>query len=202
MKVILASASARRATLLKQIGVNFETDPSDIHEEIINNKSYKKIVRHLAKIKGQDVAKRHSHCLIIAADTIVVIDGKILGKPAGTDDARRMLSLLSGRKHEVYSGVYIARLEEKGTIIKDFSFAERTNVTFSPLDESEIDLYIQGGSPFDKAGAYGIQDDSGSLFVKKISGDYYNVVGFPLNSFYQHLKKEMPNIHKTLFHQQ
>ncbi|TVQ04385.1 MAG: septum formation protein Maf [Balneolaceae bacterium] len=199
MKVVLASASDRRAALLKQVGISFEIDPSAVHEEINTNRSPKSTVLKLAKEKGMDVARRHSHSLIISADTIVVIDDNILGKPENVTDARRMLQLLSGRTHQVYTGVYSAEIGINGTIEKDFSFAERTNVTFSSLDETEIDLYIQGGSPFDKAGSYGIQDDSGSLFVKKISGDYYNVVGFPLNSFYQHLKKHMPHIHQKLF---
>jgi septum formation protein len=199
MKVVLASASNRRAALLKQAGICFEIDPSSVHEEFNNNSSPKKIVRKLAKEKGIDVAGRHSHALIISADTIVVIGGKKLGKPENENDARRMLKLLSGCTHQVYTGVFVAEIGTTGTIIKDFSFAERTNVTFSSLNESEIDHYILGGSPFDKAGAYGIQDDTGSLFVKKISGDYNNVVGFPLNSFYQHLKKYMPQIHQKLF---
>lgn len=199
MKIILASASARRAALLRQIGLYFEIDPSGIHEEIANNRSPEEIVCTLAQDKGLDVASRHSQSLVIAADTIVVIDKKILGKPTDADEARSMLSLLSGRTHQVYTGVYTAEVNKKGTVVKDFTFTERTNVTFSTLNEAEIEQYIRGGSPFDKAGSYGIQDDAGSLFVKNINGDYYNVVGFPLNSFYMHLRKHMPYIHKKLF---
>lgn len=199
MKIILASASARRAALLEQIGLQFITVPSNILEEIENNRNPDDIVCSLAREKGLNVATRHSNSLIIAADTIVVVNQKLLGKPAGEDEARYMLSLLSGQTHAVFTGVYTSFTGSSGEIKEDFSFSERTNVTFSSLDESEIEHYVKSRQPYDKAGSYGIQDDLGALFVEKIDGDFYNVVGFPLNRFYRELKKRMPAVHKQLF---
>jgi septum formation protein len=199
MNVILASASPRRAQLLKQLNIDFIVDPSDAKEEFVTEESPGKLVRTLARMKGKDVAKRHPESFLIAADTIVWFQNRILGKPAGPYDAKKMLRSLSNRTHEVYSGVYSAITGPDATIMDDFTFYQRTNVTFSALNDQEIEFYISSGSPFDKAGAYGIQDDIGSLFVKKIEGDYYNVVGFPINKFYQQMKLNMPLLHQKLF---
>lgn len=199
MKVVLASSSPRRATLLKQIGLSFTIDPSNVDESYSDTLLPDEIVEQLASKKGIDVAARHDHSLIIAADTIVCMNNQIFGKPADVKDAKQMLLTLSGLTHEVYSGVFVALTTELGTISQSICFSERTKVTFSSLTETEVKHYIETGSPFDKAGSYGIQDDLGSLFVKKIDGDFYNVVGFPLQAFYQNLKTELPDIHQNLF---
>ncbi len=199
MNIILASASPRRAELFRQMNLTFIIDPSDVDENGHDGLSPKKLVKRLASLKGEDVASRHKNALVVAADTIVCLDQQILGKPANAEDASDMLNRLSGRSHFVHSGVWVAFVNDAGAIEISFSFSDRTKVTFSPLSQSEIDSYVSGGSPLDKAGAYGIQDDYGALFVKKISGDYYNVVGFPMNSFYQNLRAVMPGIHQTIF---
>lgn len=199
MNIVLASASPRRAKLLKQINLTFTVDPSALSEETNGISEPDKLVEYLAKLKGEDVAKRHSSTLVIAADTVVSLAGELLGKPKNPAEAFEMLSKLSNRTHQVFTGVYIGVVNHQKNISDNFTFSERTNVTFSTLTEQEINYYISTGSPMDKAGAYGIQDDLGSLFVKKIDGDYYNVVGFPVHSFYQTLKSELPEIHKTLF---
>jgi septum formation protein len=197
MDIILASASPRRADLFRQMNLKFTTDPSGVDEDGHGGLPPESLVKRLAAIKGEDVAAGNKNALVVAADTIVCIEN--LGKPADEEDASRMLNRLSGRTHEVFSGVWVATVSTDGVIEISFSFSERTKVTFSPLSQGEIDYYVSGGSPLDKAGAYGIQDDFGALFVEKISGDYYNVVGFPMNAFYQNLKTLMPGVHKTIF---
>ena len=202
MKVILASKSPRRAHLLKQIGLKFEIDPSSFDEKSIRSSDPVILTKLVSEKKCKDVVPRHHDSLIIAADTVVYLNNKIMGKPANQDEARAMLSELSDQTHSVYSGIFVARTNRSADIECSFSLTERTKVTFSPLTNREIEHYIAGGSPFDKAGGYGIQDDSGSIFVKKVIGDYYNVVGFPINAFYQKLKLEMPSIHSYLFFDQ
>lgn len=199
MKIILASASPRRAQLFRQMNLEFETDPSGLTEVIDPDLTPSGIVMALAAQKGKDVSARHKDALIVAADTIVVAANDILGKPANKKEAATMLASLSGRSHDVFSGVWAARLGRDGAAETSFSLFERTKVTFSPLTQQEIDFYVKTGSPMDKAGAYGIQDDVGALFIREISGDYYNVVGFPMNAFYQKLKLEMPTVHKEIF---
>lgn len=200
MNIVLASASPRRATLLHQIGITFKTDPSDAVESFSGSLTPSQIVISLSERKGIDVASRHANSLVIASDTIVSLNNKILGKPADEAEARKMLFLLSDKTHQVYSGVFVAKTDQNKDIVRSFSFYERTNVTFSALTELEVNHYIASGSPFDKAGSYGIQDDLGSLFVKRIDGDYFNVVGFPLHSFYQKLKTEMPEVFHQIFY--
>lgn len=199
MKIILASASPRRAQLFRQMNLEFETDPSDLTEVVDPDLSPSAVVMSLAAQKGRDVSARHSGALVVAADTIVVSGSDILGKPAGKQDAAVMLETLSGESHDVFSGVWAAKLGSDGTIESSFSLFERTKVTFSSLTQEEIAFYVETGSPLDKAGAYGIQDDLGALFIREIIGDYYNVVGFPMNAFYQKLKLEWPEVHKEIF---
>ncbi len=199
MNIILASGSPRRAKLLRQINLSFKVDASELEENANGITNPKNLVEFLAKMKGCDVAARYSNSMIIAADTIVSLNGKILGKPFDQDDAYKILRLLSGKTHQVFTGVYIGIIDSEGNISKEITFNERTNVTFSALTDYEIKHYINTGSPMDKAGAYGIQDDLGSLFVKQVEGDFYNVVGFPIHKFYQQLKTKLPKIHKTLF---
>lgn len=199
MNIVLASASPRRAKLLKQLKIHFSVDPSDVEETFDDTETPENIVLYLAHLKGSDVAGRHSNSLIIAADTMVFLEGKQLGKPADFSSAKKMLQQLSGRQHEVYTGVYIAKTGHNFQVDKSVRFYERTKVRFTSLTEHEINVYIQSERPFDKAGSYGIQDDIGALFIKSIEGDYYNVVGFPIHSFYQTLKKNFPDISEKLF---
>jgi septum formation protein len=199
MKIVLASASPRRAQLLKQINLSFTVSPSDIEEVMDESLSPARLVESLSQQKGESVLSDHPHSFIIAADTIVTINGTYLGKPADEHDAEEMLLNLSTQTHEVYSGVYLAVTDDAGKAEKSHTFSEETKVTFGALERSEIQKYVQTGSPMDKAGSYGIQDDFGAVFVKQIEGDYNNVVGFPLHAFYQAVKHHFPKIFSQLF---
>lgn len=198
MRVILASSSPRRKKLLEQINLTFEICPSEVEEVVDDSLLPEEVVTDLAKRKGEDVAAGKPDALIIAADTIVFFDSHILGKPASRDEAFEMLKNLSGHSHIVYTGVYTARTKGND-IINSFTLFEKTIVTFGTLTDEDILRYIDKESPYDKAGSYGIQDDLGSLFVKRIEGDYNNVVGFPLYSFYQSLKTTFPEVTKQIF---
>lgn len=197
LKIVLASQSPRRKKLLNQLGLSFDVIPSTF-EEIITSTIPTEVVTDLALQKAVEVAQRCEESLIIGADTIVVLDDHILGKPESTDEAEQMLSRLSSRTHKVYTGVAFVKTSNKGTIEEKYSFFEETSVEFSELETEEIQAYVKTGSPMDKAGSYGIQDDWGAVFVKRIEGDYYNVVGFPLNRFYNELKQFEPELLKTI----
>jgi septum formation protein len=192
LKIILASQSPRRKLLLTQLGLKFDVIPS-LTEEVITSNNPTSIVQNLSFKKSFEVSKKVDNAYIIGADTIVVFENKILGKPRNTLDACTMLSMLSGKTHQVFTGVSIQK-KMNGEIGNHYQFIEETNVTFSTLSDNEIHSYIKTGSPMDKAGAYGIQDDWGAVFVKEIKGDFYNVVGFPINRFYQEMKKFEPNM--------
>lgn len=174
-KLILASASPRRKFLLSQLGIDFTVEPSIGEENIDINLPPAVVAVNLAENKARNVALRHNDSLVLGADTIVVIDGRILGKPRDSEQAVEILSLLSGRWHSVYTGVALIDAET-GRQIKDY---EESKVKFKYLSAREIKNYINTGEPFDKAGAYGIQG-KGSLLVEKIEGCYYNIVGLPL----------------------
>lgn len=178
--IILASQSPRRAHLLKQIGLQFSVQPSGIHEKIHDDLSYEENVKQLALHKAQDIAGKNKDGVVIGSDTIVVINHKVLNKPATKEEAFSMLSELSGRTHTVFTGFALVDVKSK----KFYIDYEKTDVAFRRLTDAEITDYIATGSPMDKAGAYGIQDDFGAVFVEKISGCYYTVVGFPLAKFY------------------
>ena len=165
---------------MKQIGLEFSIQPSGIDEKIHTDLSYEANVKQLSLHKAQDVAKRNSNGIIIGSDTIVVINGSVLNKPLTEKEAFSMLSLLSERTHTVFTG--FALVDAKSG--KSYIDYEKTDVTFRALSDDEITDYIASGSPMDKAGAYGIQDDFGAVFVEKINGCYYTVVGFPLAKFY------------------
>lgn len=197
--IVLGSASPRRKLLFQMMGIACTVDPSDIEEIIEPDNTPAENVCSLAHQKAADVAQRHKNSIVIGADTIVVKDGAILGKPESPADAARMLRMLSGDYHFVFSGVAVLSPETSRASKQLVTLYEKTKVTFSSLDESEIDQYIASGSPMDKAGAYGIQDDYGSLFINKIEGDYYNVVGFPVNKFYQTLKIDHSSMFKKVF---
>ncbi len=178
--MILASASPRRRELLGLITKDFEVIPSNAPEVIPEGCDPFKASEHLACIKAQDIAAKHPGETVIGADTTVICDGQILGKPRDEEDARRMLTLLSGKVHCVMTGVCIVK-----DAVKE-SFSVCTKVEFYPLSPEEIDRYIATGDPMDKAGAYGIQTE-GALLVKGIEGDFMNVVGLPVAELYRHL---------------
>lgn len=182
-KIILASASPRRKELIQYIGDNVTIRPADCDETLPENIGAREAVEYLSKIKN-DAAREISEKeeIIISADTVVAIDDKILGKPADKDDARRMLGLLNGKTHQVYTGVTISKGE------KVITFSEKTDVVFYDLKESEIEEYISTSEPYDKAGAYAIQGKAG-LLVKGINGDYYNVVGLPVARLKREIEK-------------
>lgn len=186
-RIILASGSPRRKLLLKALlknfGLKFDVIQANIVEYIPEKvQNYGKFAANLAELKALEVAIRNDG-IIIAADTIVVFQGKILGKPNSETDARRMLSTLSGNTHKVYTGLVILDTSNN----KLFKSFEVTSVKFRKLSAEEISFYVKSGSPMDKAGAYGIQDDFGSTFVEKINGDYFNVVGLPVFKLYNAL---------------
>lgn len=172
--LILASASPRRRELLAQAGLAFEVVPSGWEESAPAGFSPQQRVQALARGKAQDVARLHPQDVVIGADTLVFLDGEPLGKPHSQKEAADMLARLSGRTHQVMTGVCI--LAPGG---KEICFAAETEVTFYPLGEEEIAAYIATGEPMDKAGAYGIQG-RGAVLVRSICGDYNNVVGLPL----------------------
>lgn len=182
MAIILASASPRRKELLSFITENFTVRVSDADETTDPSLSAEETVRALAVVKGEAVAESFPSDTVISADTVVVLDGKILGKPHSREEAFSMLSALSGRSHTVYTGVCIISNDKK------ICFAEATDVTFADLSEDEINAYINSGEPFDKAGAYGIQG-KGSIMITSIKGDYYNVMGLPVARLYKTLKE-------------
>ncbi len=181
INVILASKSPRRKELLALIKKDFDIIPSTKEEIIPEGLDNEDIPVFLSAQKALDISKAHPDSLVIGCDTVVVLGGVIMGKPKDRDEAFSMLRHLSGRTHTVISGVCICY---KG---RTMTFNEQTAVTFYDLTDDEIDAYIATGSPFDKAGAYGIQDKA-ALFVKKIDGDYYNVVGLPVAKLNQSIK--------------
>ena len=175
MDIILASKSPRRRALLEQMGVrDFRIVTPDIDEHMDRDLPPAELVRQISLEKAQTVAAQADpNTVVIAADTVVALDGVVLGKPADKEEAFRMLSLLSGNRHQVYTGLTVLRGEQV------FSQWEETAVTFRALTAEEIEAYIATGEPMDKAGAYGIQG-YGALFIEGISGDYYNVMGLPV----------------------
>lgn len=183
-KIILASKSPRRKKLLQQINLSFDIKPSSADESFDSRLPPEDIVCQLANRKSTDVASQFGNALIIGADTIVAFRNTILEKPANFDEARRMLQTLSEQTHQVYTGVSLCKTNASKEITNTTTFAEKTDVLFGKLKSHHIENYVSSGSSLDKAGGYGIQDDFGAIFVKKIVGDYYNVVGFPLHSFY------------------
>lgn len=185
MDIFLASASPRRAQLLRQIGLSFSIQISNINEGNIEASTPQELVQKLAFKKAFNIAKKINQGIVIGADTIVVQNEKLLGKPQNKIEAYNMLKSLSGRYHQVMTGIALIDAENKGRFLLD---VEITKVKFRTLEEKEIKAYIDTGESMDKAGAYGIQG-LGALFVEGIVGCYYNVVGLPLNLLNQNLKK-------------
>jgi septum formation protein len=195
--IVLASASPRRKKLLEQINLEFTVHPSDVNEnELSTGLDPAKYVQTLALCKAQDVASvlamqslsqnspQGALPLVIGSDTTVVLNNVILNKPTDAADARRMLRGLSGCVHKVFTGIALVDTASK----RSFSDVCATNVYFRALQDVEIEAYIATGSPLDKAGGYGIQDDFGAVFVERVEGCYYNVVGLPLAHLYRALQ--------------
>lgn len=184
-RLILASNSPRRRDLLTQAGITFSVIPGDIDEQTVAMTDPEVYVRTLAEHKAADIAQKYSHSWVIGADTIVVIENQILGKPDSADAARDMLRQLSGNVHQVFTGYCICCKHEN----RLFTDAVKTDVRFKNVRETEIEWYIGTGEPFDKAGGYGIQG-IGSVLVKSIQGSYTNVVGLPVCEVVEVLTKE------------
>lgn len=176
MKLILASASPRRAEILRDAGIPFTVLSSAVDETPLPGETAADIVRRLAAAKAELVAARAvGPAIVIAADTVVALDGTVMGKPRTSDDARQMLQKLSGRTHTVVTGVALIRLPD----VERREFTDITQVHFTALSDEDIVKYLSSGEPFDKAGAYAIQGIAGR-FIPRIDGCYFNVVGLPL----------------------
>lgn len=188
--LVLASRSPRRLHLLRGLGLEPAVAPSEVPEHQDPLLSPEALVQKLALDKAKDVSGRYRECLVLGADTLVVLNGRVLGKPADQVEARSMLSRLSGETHRVYTGIALVHAASD----RRHQDVACTEVTFGRLEDHEIARYVQGGSPMDKAGAYGIQDDSGALFVESIRGDYYNVVGLPLRTLYRLVVREFSDL--------
>lgn len=184
-KIVLASASPRRKEILQTLGVDFEVLTSDAEEKVDSELPPHLIVQELAMLKGADVATKVENAIVISADTIVWMDKTMLGKPTDVQNAKNMLKKLSGKTHEVYTGVCVTD-SISGKSVSDY---EVTKVRFRELSDEEIDRYIATNEPMDKAGAYGIQG-IGCLLVRSIEGDYLNVVGLPAVKLSKILKEE------------
>jgi len=202
-KLILASASPRRAEILNSIGWQFEKQSADIDEAELPGEKPEDYVQRLALEKALAVAENYENALVLGADTTVVLKNRVIGKPSDLDDARRMLRLLSGKWHEVLTGAAIVsiQLENKPRATDIFAYAEqnpkskipnpksvvglqRTRVKFAELSDPEIEFLVEKGNPLDKAGAYAVQAQA-ALFIEEIQGDYWNVVGLPVNLIYE-----------------
>ncbi|PKK93964.1 MAG: septum formation inhibitor Maf [Tenericutes bacterium HGW-Tenericutes-6] len=179
--LILASSSPRRAKLLEDAGLEFKVEPSHLDETMDESLEPRELVIELAKMKALHVASKYPNDVVIGADTIVVFEGQVLGKPKDEEDAYRMLRLLSDDRHVVYTGVCLV----KGNQVK--TFVSETEVWMKYLSDLEIKNYIQSGEPMDKAGAYAIQGDGGAL-VDHYKGDFFTIVGLPLKELLEALK--------------
>jgi len=183
LDIILASRSSRRHALLRQLDITFRMTPLDVDETFPPNLEVEKVAEYVSYLKAEAFPKEKikRNTIVIAADTIVTVDNKILGKPKDENDAKRMLQMLSGRSHLVVTGVCVRTL--KG--IKSFSSV--TKVYFNNLSDEEIEYYIDEYQPYDKAGAYGIQEWIGKIGVERIEGSFYNVMGLPMQQLYKEL---------------
>ena len=182
MRLVLASSSPRRAELLRAAGFNFEVAAVDVDERAHDGESPQDYVERLAQAKAAATAVHAPEAVVLGADTTVVIGGQMLGKPADHADARRMLSLLSGRTHEVLTGLCVR------ADLQNLVHVETSRVRIAPLDEAEIEWYVQTGEPMDKAGGYAVQGLA-SRFIQGIEGSYSNVVGLPVANVYNLLKR-------------
>jgi len=179
-KLVLASRSPRRAEILSAVGWAFEIIAADIDEKRYEFESAVPYVRRLDQTKAETVAKNLSTGLVLGADTVVLVDEKILGQPSDAEDARRMLKLLSGRWHEVLTAVALLRADVNRSSIDHL----KTRVRFAEMSDAEIDWYVETGEPMDKAGAYAVQGGA-AFFIEEIQGDYFNIVGLPMRLVYK-----------------
>jgi septum formation protein len=179
--LVLASQSPRRSEILRQAGIEFNVRIADVDESVIAGETPEEYVQRLAVEKASAITAADDE-VVLGADTTVVIDGEILAKPVDAADARRMLTLLSGRRHDVLTGICLRRGAQ---IVRDCA---ATGVVFAPLSQKEIEDYVASGEPMDKAGAYAIQGLA-CKFVERIEGDYFNVMGLPISLVFRHLKK-------------
>lgn len=177
-KLVLASKSPRRQEILAAVGWEFEAIAADIDETRFASEDAETYVKRLARTKAETLAGRFPDRVVVGADTVVVVDGEILGQPRDEDDARRMLRLLSGKWHDVMTGVALIK---EGEVVVEH---ETTRVRFAEMTAEEIDWYVADGEPRGKAGAYGIQGRA-ALFIKEIQGDYFNVVGLPVRLLFE-----------------
>ena len=187
-KIILASGSPRRKEIFEQIGIDFSVVISE-DEEVIQKSRPDEIVEELATKKACSVAAdMEEGTIVIGADTMVALDGQVMGKPKNEQDAKDMIGKLQGKKHQVYTGVcaVIKEIGKEGRIIR---FVQCTDVWVYPMIEEQIDAYVATGEPMDKAGAYGIQGKF-AVHIEKVEGEYLNIVGFPISKLYQTLMKE------------
>ncbi len=180
--LILASESPRRKELLEAAGYQFEVRKAGTNEDFRSDQAPEDVAIHLARKKAKALSRFWTSHIVLAADTIVVLRGQVLGKPSGRPDAIRMLRALSGREHQVITGVSI------NTDHREESFADLTRVWFDPLSLEDIEYYVDNYKPWDKAGAYGIQDWIGMTGINKIEGSYFNVVGLPIHLVHAKLK--------------
>ncbi len=186
LPLILASKSPRRRRLLEQLGLDFEVIPSSVDEDIGDHLPPAHYAKQLAMAKAEEIAGKIDYdAVVLGSDTIVVLDDHIINKPDDEEDAVRMLKTLSGMTHTVYSGIALMDTSSD----RKTAEVQTTNVTFRELADDEIRAYAATGSPMDKAGAYGIQDDFGAVFVSNIEGCYYNIVGLPLELLYTTMRQ-------------
>jgi septum formation protein len=181
MSLVLASRSPRRQEILRQAGIPFTVRAADVDETPLHRERPEDYVRRLAEVKALAVAREPGE-IVLGADTTVVIDGEMLAKPADAADARRMLQLLAGRRHDVLTGICLHR---ENDLVRDWA---STSVWFARMTSSEIEAYVASGEPMDKAGGYAIQGLA-SKFITKIEGCYFNVVGLPVSLVYRHLNE-------------
>jgi len=185
MKIVLASASPRRAEILRDAGIPFEPIPAHVDEARREGEAPMELVLRLAEAKARAVAAQaDGPCIVVGADTEVVLDGDVLGKPGSAEHARAMLRRLAGQTHEVITGLALIRLPE-GALRSE---REVTRVTFAPMSAEEIAEYVASGEPFDKAGGYAVQG-LGGRFVTRVEGCYFNIVGLPLARLYAMLRE-------------
>lgn len=186
-KLILASASPRRAEILTSVGWEFTKDTSEIDEIEFEGETPEDYVQRLAREKAEAVARKYENALVLGADTTVVINNQIIGKPADLSEARKMLKMLSGNWHEVLTGV--ALIENSKFKVQNSKLGiQKTRVKFAEMTQEEIEFLVEKGEPLDKAGAYAVQAQA-ALFIEKIEGDYWNVVGLPISLVYELAKK-------------
>jgi septum formation protein len=180
--LVLASSSPRRQYLMSEAGFRFTIEKPEVDESFPSEMPVDQVPKYLAAKKAESFRPSIKNEIVVTADTVVILAGKILNKPDDAAHAKQMLKMLSGKTHLVITGVSIISKE------KEESFDDTTEVTFKILTDSEIDFYVEKYQPFDKAGAYGAQDWVGMVAIEKINGSYFNVMGLPINKVYQHLQ--------------